>query len=487
MKQYVIKIFLIIPIVLLMVTSCSNYLELEPEGDLIQQEFWKTKEQVSSAVAGCYASMNQEGFMEKVLLWGELRGEMMVSSGASTNAQNMLKNYILPSNGLVNWSSFYQTINYCNLVLELADGAQEQDLSFTEQELKRYKAEVLTIRSLCYFILVKNFKEVPLVLTATSNTAVDFYPAKNTEAEIITQITADLTASVNDLSVGFAQSTAHDKGRMTKGAAYALLADIYLWDEQYNNCIDACNSLVALGKYDLVQKDDWFNQLFFEGNSVEGIFELQHDDIFTTLRNAFYYSGADYAPFASIQELYNQFPSDIRGEGATFYGPLVYKYAGVDDRGTLRGSSQFYNNWIFYRYADVLLMQAEAYLLSPDRKDISAAYNLIDRVHQRATALPLDVPLDENSLLDALLVERQKEFAFEGKRWYDLLRYARRNNFAQKEAFIDLIIENVSPSQRLIMASKLKNPDGWYLPIYESELDNNPNLTQNSFYITPGL
>ena len=68
MKQYVIKIFLIIPIVLLMVTSCSNYLELEPEGDLIQQEFWKTKEQVSSAVAGCYASMNQEGFMEKVLL-----------------------------------------------------------------------------------------------------------------------------------------------------------------------------------------------------------------------------------------------------------------------------------------------------------------------------------------------------------------------------------------------------------------------------------
>ncbi|MFB9056175.1 RagB/SusD family nutrient uptake outer membrane protein [Mariniflexile ostreae] len=484
MKRNIIKIYAIIPMLFITLFSCDSYLELEPEDSLIQQEFWKNKEQVSAALAGCYASMNQSGFTDRALLWGELRGDMLVSVRAGNDQLNMMKNYMFPSNGFVNWNVFYKTINHCNLVLTFADQAQANDLSFSEQELKRIKAEAITIRALVYTILVKNFKEVPLVLTATSSTAVDFYPAKNTEEEIITQITADLEGAVSGLSLGFAQSAAHDKGKMTKGAALAILADIYLWNEQYDKCIDATNRLIGLNKYNLVNGADWFNDIFFEGNSSEGIFELQFSEINATLKNSFYYVNPIYAPYSGIQELYREFPDDVREDLATFdiaYNS-VFKYAGVNNLGFYRASDQFYNTLIFYRYADVLLMQAEAYILSTENKDLNRAYALMNQVAERATGAPLDVNILEGDLLSALLKERQKEFAFEGKRWYDLLRFAKRNNFENQYLILDLAIEKAGPDDYDQILSYFSDKESYYLPIYQNEINLNPNLIQNPYY-----
>ncbi|GAA3649966.1 RagB/SusD family nutrient uptake outer membrane protein [Flavivirga jejuensis] len=459
-------------------------MELEPQDNLIQGEFWQNKEQVSAAVAGCYASMNQSAFTSRVLMWGELRAEMIVASeSSSNNARNMMKNYILPTNNLVEWKSFYATINYCNLVLEFADGAQENDLSFTEQELHRFKAEVLTIRSLVYFILVRNFKEVPLVLTATANSQTDFYPAKSSEADIIAQIITDLNAAVEDLNLGYSESAAHDKGRMTKGAALAILADVYLWNNQFNDCIAACNSIIELGKYNLVESSEWFNQLFFEGNSTEGIFELQFSDINATIRDGFYISTPNYAPYQEIIDLYFEYPSDVRGDKATFdFSGYVFKYAGINNSGFYRASDEFYNNFIFYRYADVLLMQAEAYILSSDFKNLPVAYNLIDQVHQRAIGAPLDASLDEQSLLTALLLERQKEFAFESKRWYDLLRFARRNEFENQQLILDLADIKSGADDYDQILSYYSDSESYFLPIDQNEVNLNPQLLQNPYY-----
>ncbi|MDN3665821.1 RagB/SusD family nutrient uptake outer membrane protein [Algibacter miyuki] len=482
MKKSIIKIFIMVPMLFATLSSCSDYLDLEPKNNLIQQEFWKNKEQVSSAVAGCYASMNQSGFTDRVLKWGELRAEMMVSG--SGGLENIMRNYMLPSDGLTNWSTFYATINYCNLVLEFADGAQELDQTFSIAELKTFKAEAITIRSLAYLILVKNFKEVPLVLTATSTNQIDFYPAKNTEQEILSQIISDLTLAVEDLNIGYSQSTAHDKGRMTKGAALAILTDAYLWNEQYTECIDAAQDLMDLGRYSLVNGDEWFNSIFFEGNSDEGIFELQFSDISTTIRNSFQVANLNYVAYQGMSELFREFPDDVRGHLGTFdrENSAVFKYAGVDETGEYRGSDEFYNNFIFYRYADIILMQAEAYILSEDKKDLDAAYELISSVHERAVSVPLDVSKDESSLLEALLLERQKELAFEGKRWYDLLRFARRNNFANQELIINLVDFKAGADDYEQILSYYSDPDSYFLPIYQNEINLNDNLVQNPFY-----
>ena len=481
MKRNIIKIFIMVPMILATLASCSNYLELEPKDDLIQQEFWNNKEQVSSAVAGCYASMNQSGFTDRVLKWGEFRAEMMVSSGGGL--ENIMKNYMISSDGLTNWSNFYATINYCNLVLEFADDAQAQDKTFSIAELKTFKAEAITIRSLAYLILVKNFKEVPLILTATATNQVDFYPAKNTEEEILTQIISDLTLAVEDLNIGYSESPAHDKGRMTKGGALAILTDAYLWNEQYTECIDAAQRLIDLGRYSLVDGEEWFNSIFFEGNSSEGIFELQFSDISSTLRTSFQLGGK-YVAYQGMTELYAEFPDDIRANLATydFSNNAVFKYAGVDQTGEYRGSNEYYNNFIFYRYADVLLMQAEAYILSTDKKNLDLANALISQVHERAVGAPLDVVIDETALLNALLLERQKEFAFEGKRWNDLLRFARRNDFLDQDLIINLVDFKAGADDYEQILSYYSDSDSYFLPINQSELNLNDNLVQNPFY-----
>ncbi len=482
MRKYILKISVALGILTMLTTSCSDFLELTPKDDLVQDEFWQNKEQVNSAVAGIYASMNENNFMERVLLFGEARAEMLVSIDASSNAQNMMKNYMIPTNGYVNWSTFYKTINYCNMVLAFADDAKANDPTFTELALKRYKAEATTLRSLVYFLLVKNYKEVPLILEATLSDQADFYPTKSSEGVILNKITADIVSVVEDLPISYEEGVKYDKGRLTKGAAYSLLADIYLWQSKYDECISACQAVIDLEKYSLVDGTEWFNSIFFEGNSSEGIFELQFDDIFSTLRNYFYYYDPMVTPYDEIMSLYMENVNDVRANRASFdfSTGVVFKYAGVDAKaGTFRTAAEFYNTWIFYRYADVLLMQAEAYLLSETQKDESKAYDLINEVHFRATG----EILEEDNLYLNVLEERQKEFAFEGKRWYDLLRYARRNNFEDQFLITDLVELKAGADNYEIIESYYSDTASYFLPIYQNELNLNPNLEQNPYYI----
>ena len=83
---------------------------------------------------------------------------------------------------------------------------------------------------------------------------------------------------------------------------------------------------------------------------------------------------------------------------------------------------------------------------------------------------------------DAILLERAKELAFEGKRWFDLLRMGRRNDYARKNNLIEILIQNVPSTQQLVLKSRLSDPNGWYMPIHIFEIDRNKNLKQNSYY-----
>ena len=87
-----------------------------------------------------------------------------------------------------------------------------------------------------------------------------------------------------------------------------------------------------------------------------------------------------------------------------------------------------------------------------------------------------------NAFEDMILQERAIELAFEGKRWFDLLRMGRRNNYSRKSDLIEILIENVPSTQKLVLASKLTNPYGWYLPVEDVELERNKNLVQNPYY-----
>jgi hypothetical protein len=177
----------------------------------------------------------------------------------------------------------------------------------------------------------------------------------------------------------------------------------------------------------------------------------------------------------------------VRGENASIrkYGEgnyIIWKYVGQspDGRTFRSGNNRYSGNWIVYRYADVLLMKAEA--LS-QMGNFSEALEIINRIRTRANVPPLGLAENPTIFEDAILEERAREFAFEGKRWFDLLRMGRRNEFARKSKLIEIIVSNAPSTQKRILAAKLTNPQGWYLPIYEDEIERNMNMTQNPYYL----
>jgi starch-binding outer membrane protein, SusD/RagB family len=474
--------------------SCESWLALEPQDAITRQEYWKTKEQVEAAVFGTYASLlgstdNQRSIVESMFLWGEMRGDMVVpNTNALPNEVEVYNGNLLETNNLASWHSLYKTINFCNTVIKFAPAVMDIDPTFTETQLNAYLAEMLTIRSMLYFYLVRSFKEVPLKIDPTVTDEDEFEIAKNTEEEIINQIISDLQQA-EGMALFTYGNTDHDKGRVTRYTVYALQADVYLWAEDYANCIAACDKIISSGQFGLVSGNRWFSSQFVVGNSNESIFELQFNVQKTNpFFNMFNTNSRWLASPLVLEEVYtldavDPDNKDLRADGASLRSDgRIWKYLGWDED-RQRTSTESYAHWIIYRYADVLLMKAEALINSGGG---AAALEIINEIRTRGNALAatergVDAE-DIIGLTDYLLEERAREFAFEGKRWFDLLRNARRNNYERLDILVAMAVKSAPPERQQSIINKLMDHNSHYLPIYFSELQINQALIQNPFY-----
>jgi hypothetical protein len=470
-------------IMLIPATSCNEWLELIPPDGLVLDEYWKTKEDLEATLMGAYQRFARQD--EILFLYGELRGGMIdEASNTPGNHQNIMEGNIFPDNDFCNWSELYRVINYCNNVMKYAPEILDIDRTFTEFNMKAYQAEAVFLRSLAYFYLVRVFKDVPLMLEPSEADDVDFFINKSADTTILRVIKKDLETYRFFVRDEYG-SQEENKGRATKGAFLALLADICLWNFEYEDCIKYVNEMEDELDYLLLPAGAWF-ELFYPGNSLESIFEFQFDESLDQRNTLYTYTYFDYYEASiSAVELLTPLPPAreiIRGYGSLrFIDGLIWKYCGAaPDGGTFRPSSENEScNYIVYRYADVLLMKAEA-LSQTDR--FQEAQTIVNTIRYRANMNPVSIPFSPQAMEDAIMEERARELAFEGKRWFDLMRLGRRNNYDRKEKLIETIVERVPSTQRLVLASKLTNPLGWYLPIYDLELERNKNLVQNPYY-----
>jgi hypothetical protein len=483
--------YLVFILMIFFQTSCTDWLELEPPNGLIRNEFWKTKEDVQAVLMAAYsklASMNRMLF-----IYGEVRADMLKGEyGQPVKERMLMENNIYSDNTLTNWADFYKVIDYSNEVILNAEKVQAIDKTFTDYQKQGYVAEAYFIRSLAYFYLVRIYKEVPLVLEPTESDDVDVFIPKSTEDEVLDQIVSDLEAN-RAFAPSFSFPTKEEnKGRASKAAYDALLADIALWRFKYEDVIKYADRLEQNKQIVLLPTNKWF-ELFYPGNSLEGIFEIQFDsklqqsNSLASLTNRYSYQ---YSPSQKSIEMFGfKFSNElVRGEGASIakYGESnyeIWKYIGQSPDGQTRRSGDEYGscNWIVYRYADVILMKAEA--LS-QMGNYTEAYELINKIRERANMPALKIADNQIAYEDAIMEERALEFAYEGKRWFDILRMGRRNNYARKDKLIEIIVSNVPSTQKRILATKLTNPLGWYLPIYEKEIERNTKLVQNPYYKT---
>jgi len=535
MKKYIKILF--IAILAAGSTSCSNWLTLAPEDGVIREEFWQTKEHVNSAVIGCYSAL-LNGPTEKMFLWGELRADM-VDNGlvARTDYSQVIDGEISASNSIINWSSFYSVINNCNTVLKFAPEVQKKDGTFTDKMLKEYEAEALTLRAMMYFYLVRSFRDVPLVSAASVSDDQNYSVAKTSGTVILDSLVRDLKiASVNG-PLTYGGDNAKNKSRITAYAAKALLADIYLWQEKYAECNALCQEIIGSGRYSMIHIDKtplpiidagvikdivtipnesdaekMFTQTYVEGGSVESIFEIP----FTAQKQNSFYSilsptinylkpKADIVDGLIFPETIwtgeGRDASDIRGSGCSYRAGVIWKYVGTSKSGAARLSTNYTAPWIVYKYSDVLLMKAEAlnqlglqtnnesaqtfYKESAENMDIvRSARNAVETSEYKGYKTNLSI--DGIALEKSILEERAREFAFEGKRWYDVLRYAKRNNYGPNniQYLLNLAINSASPEKQTSLQAKYKDPkhNSHYWPIFETEIETNKELKQNEFY-----
>ena len=212
-------------------TSCEDYLTLYPTTSITEEEFWNTRNDVDNVRAAAYYQMTQ--CTGKILAWGEFRSDNVeLSDMSKANYRYMQEAVLQPSENLYDWSAFYKGINFCNKVLEHGQQMVDKgtDPSFTNVEWQPMKAEMVSLRALYYFYLVRSFRNVPFVRHSISTDAEALVAREKAVPgqEIMDSLIHEVEAVLPTAAINYGRNSSN-KGRWTRTSIHALLADMYLW------------------------------------------------------------------------------------------------------------------------------------------------------------------------------------------------------------------------------------------------------------------
>lgn len=492
-----------------LLSSCNEWLTVLPENEQVSDEYWTSKEEVEAVLASGY--VNLRNAVPRLIDWGELRGGSIYNQYGSDLQQFQVNP---DQETLCSWAPLYKVIGMANSVLANVEAVQQRDETFEPAVMNSLMTEAYFLRALSYFYIVRNWRDAPLILDPYETDKISYEKEKSSEAEIIVQIKADITAA---LGTGAAKTIYDEdwktKGRATKWSLHALMADVCLWSEDYGGAILNCNEiLTATSSFRPVFVSDptkWY-EMYYPGNSNESIFEIQWDQrnysqsnnlasLFGNATPTYLYTEQMLLDFVeetgltgidqAVRTIFGGFVPSTPGanyQNANF--GYVWKYSGIGMQDQVRNTTDEQDpNFIVYRVADIMLMKAEAMVLNSDQLESwEVAVDLINQVRTRSRLPEVNPVLEEvgeGDLLELILHERNMELAAEGKRWYDLLRFGKRNGFEYRDRFlVNVVVEYNNTANDAWVRSVLNNDDALYLPIWTQELLNNKLLQQNPYY-----
>lgn len=416
------KILVLASLATLLMTSCGNsFFDLEPASSVTIDKVYKTASDYNVAVIGCYAKLqSQVNFYTECC---EYRSDNLSLDAPTAGTQDRydIDHFTeKPSNGILSsyWANFNNNVYRCNLLLDQIDGA-----NFAENLKKQYKGEAMFIRALNYFNMYRIWGGVPATKHVVS-AAEALKVARYSDEQMFDLIAGDLKEIVDNNYLPETYSSA-DMGRATSDAAKALLGKVYLTFHKWTEAKDILSQLI--GKYQLVSP---IAQVFNvdNKNNNEIIFAVHFNKEIEGEGHSYWYNLTNASDDTNqTSSLLNTFPTgDTRKDLITY----------VQVEKNVRLMNKFYdtksptfktvgNDQILLRYADVLLMYAEALNeIQYDASEGSLALKYLNAVRQRAGISNLTVkqlPTQEK-FRKGILVERQREFPYEGQRWFDLVR-----------------------------------------------------------------
>lgn len=505
-----IKNILLALAVSLSLSSCNDFFDLKPTNEMVLDEFWQTESDVLSVTGACYRAMQQPGFMQRLMVWGEFRSDnVILGNNVGTDLMYVGSLNILPSNGYAYWGDFYNVINLCNTVEHFAPQVCDKDPNFTASQLRSYLAEVKAIRAFCYFTLVRTFRDVPLITEPTVDDTQVFQVAQSDPDELIDFLIDDLK-SVEADAVEVWPGTEYTKGRFTRAAVRALLADMCLWRNRYSECVAYCDLVTGDSRnlLSLVGSNAYNRSVFVDGNSTESILELQftRNNIPNYTLCEFYGTSGGHSGWGHQQMMAYDFSTttlfaatDLRGIDS-FYSssslaafPIKKYLAYRNEIHTTNVRESDYqsvdggaSNWIIYRLPDVMLMKAEALVEmgGPLEEAFSLVSTIYDRANPEAGAGSLNYSNYNTAdrMRNLVFEERQREFLFEGKRYYDIIRRINRDRSQFRNIVNTYLVPKYSSLDQSTVTSKLSEMNALYMPIKDTELRSNKLLRQNPFY-----
>ena len=221
--------------------SCSDFLEIKPQNEIIMEQFWTEKADVEGIIAGCYSGLQGSGVVKRMMVWGEFRSDN-IGIGQNINndgeLEKVLKENIDAKNNYTKWEDFYSIINRCNTVLKYAPMVAAKDPAYTQSELSAHIAEVTALRSLCYFYLIRAFRDVPYSSQAFTDDDMKMDLPATKFNDVLDSLIVSLE-SVKSMAVKRYPVTErlYQTGRITQDAIHAMLCELYLWKQDYENCI----------------------------------------------------------------------------------------------------------------------------------------------------------------------------------------------------------------------------------------------------------
>ncbi len=586
-------------------TSCEDWLTIYPQDRVVEEDFWEDKNDLEGVRYAAYKQMCST--VEKFAIWGDLRSDSWEMNQNRHGDQGNWDTYneIMQaqpdsSMGVFDWSGVYTTINFCNKVIQHGEEILEKDKQFTISEWRQMRAEMVGLRALNYFYLIRAFKDVPYsTKVINKDVEVEYFGLTN-QLDVLDSIIIDVEGVKGQARNRFT-SNSDTKGLITNAALYSMLSDMYLWraslhqgrgimadtlmsgtdsvfhtvegdykkaieyadlainqlyknNQQGNNSFGSivtdkidfglpqCELLknefegVAAGREaDLVALE----KIFISKNSEESIFELQYsagDDRKNDMVNSLYgYGNGTHFQVceAALGAVYGGGIQDenARNDSRTWYstvksivgnrdlghyyclkycGPEVMISSGADKEITVDQNNSSYRNWIVYRLTDVMLMKAEAYACLGGKDNNKQAQQIVNAIHRRSfCSLKDEVKVDEDVTTGAannpkkgdavmpgsdyvtlVMNERQIELLAEGKRWFDLVRYAERNaggqdgtvddrewteetpignGYAGVKKMVETFMKN-KYTNYTVQRNRIKSRYGLYCPIYYMEV-----------------
>ncbi len=483
------SIYIILAFTAILMTGCKKKLDQQPISDLSASLFWKTPEHAQLGIAAIYDAMQKTfssngSFTE----WADARSDNFTFGGTGENQINIVLNGLNSTTATASWDNLFLTIARANFAIKYLPGIT----GLSEVQRNNYLAQAYGVRAYMFFWGVRLWGALPVRLTPYEDINESPNLARTSADSIINSVIIPDLVKANDL----VDKSSTNVFELNTGGILATLADVYLWKKDYTNVLTTIDKLIALNRYALTPSTSVFTSykdMIVTGTSKESIWTLNWDYLVdggngiggkigsSDQTSNFYIDSIPLLRWeTNKQDIRRGITYDTTIANALQRVIQIWKFYPLDGAGKPVVPSRAQNQvrLLLYRWADILLMRAEA--LNWKNNDKVGATAIVNQIRTRAKAGNLN-PANYNNLatqLDmetAILDERQLELFAEGKRWFDLVRTGRvlavmDPLVKRRQSFLGIGQTGFSDARKIL----------W--PISRDALNKDPLLIQNPPY-----